>query len=150
MDKSRVGSGIFLVAGLYGFIFSVTLPMGRWNEPGAGVVPLSLSILLTLSGLVGLFFKRGEKKEKAPYDWRGMGKRLVAPIQIVMLTAAFILALEKLGFLLTSSIYLFLLFIWVSRYRFWAAIGLALLLGIGTWYFFERILSVQLPRGLFI
>jgi len=150
MDKSHVGSLIFLLAGIYGFTFSVTLPMGRWNEPGPGVVPLSVSILLVLSGLIGLLYKNGKEKEKIPFQWKGMIRKRVAPLQIVALTAAFILALERVGFLLSSLIYLFLLFAWVSRFRFWMAIGLSILLGIGSWYFFEKILAVQLPTGMLI
>ena len=51
MTKERGGSLIFLAAGIYGLVFSTGLPFGRWNEPGPGVFPLALSILLCISGL---------------------------------------------------------------------------------------------------
>lgn len=146
MKKERAGSFIFFFAGIYGLIFSLQLPMGRWNEPGPGVFPLTLSILLCLSGV--LWFIQGKGKEEASLDWRGLTQKLVNPLKIIGCTAAFILILDRLGYVVTATIYLFVLFLWVSRYRLWVAMGLAIVLGVGSWYFFEKLLSVQLPKGL--
>jgi hypothetical protein len=71
-------------------------------------------------------------------------------LQIVVLTSAFILLLSPLGYLMASILYLFLLFLWVSRYKLWAAAGLAVVLGGGSWYFFGKVLAVQLPKGFWI
>ncbi len=146
MKKERAGSLIFLLAGLYGFLVSVRLPMGKWNEPGAGIFPLSLSILLCISG-VGMFI---HEKEKVKTEWSVIGRQLLTPLKIVLLTAAFILALSRLGFLLTSSLYLFAIFLWVGRFRVWTAIGLSLAVGIGSWYVFGRLFGLPLPKGPWI
>ena len=144
MNKERSGSLIFLLAGVYGLIFATQLPVGRWNEPGPGVFPLCLSILLSISGILGLIYG----KEKRPaIDWRETARKLAAPFLIVVLTGAFILALEAIGYLVASLTYLLLLFLCVSRYKLWIAVGLSILLGMGSWYFFTRLLAVQLPRG---
>jgi len=50
--------------------------------------------------------------------------------------------------LIASSLYMFILLLWVSRYKLWVAMGLAIVLGFGTWYFFGKILVIQLPRGI--
>ena len=42
-----------------GSTFSVQLPMGRWNEPGPGVFPFTLSLLLLISGAA--WFIRGKR-----------------------------------------------------------------------------------------
>lgn len=148
MTKERGGAVIFLAAGIYGLIFSVGLPMGNWNEPGAGVFPLGLSILLCLSG--GLWVIRGGQKgvqpEKSPAG-RGLGRYATA-LWIVGLTAAFILALEPLGYLIASILYLFALFAWVSRYRPGMALLLAVAFGAGSWLFFQKLLAMSLPAGL--
>ncbi len=151
MNKDCGASLIFFAAGIYGLIFSIGLPLGRWREPGPGVFPLSLSILLCLSGI--LWFIYGMKKEKGGkkeerIDWRGIAVRLVTPIKILGITLAFILSLEKLGYLAGSFLYMFVLFLGVSRYRLWIAAGLALIAGVGSWYFFQKMLAIQLPRGL--
>ena len=82
-------------------------------------------------------------------DWWGIARKLVTPLKIIGVTASFILTLDGLGYLVASSLYLFVLFLWVSRYRIWVTMGLAIILGAGSWYLFEKILAVQLPKGLF-
>ncbi len=144
MNKRRAGSLIFLVAGVYGFILSLRIPMGKWNEPGAGIFPLMVSILLCLSG--ALMFITG--KGKIEMDWRAIAKQQWTPFRVVMLTTGFILGLNPLGYILTASLYMFLLLCWVSRYKLWIASGLAMIFGAGSWYVFEKLLAVPLPRGI--
>ncbi len=143
MKKERGGGLIFLVAGIYGLVFSLRLPMGRWNEPGAGRFPLIVSILLCLSGILMFFYGRG----KTEMDWHGIVKQQWTPFRVVLLTGGFISALNPLGYLVTSSLYMFFLLFWVSRYRWWIAMGTAVLVGIGSRYIFEGLLAVPLPSG---
>jgi len=150
MKKEQFGGYIFLFAGVYGFFFSVQLPLGRLNEPGPGIFPLCLSILLCISGLLWLIYGKGKGEEKVRIDWHGFIRKLAAPLKIVVATAAFIFSLNRLGYLVTSTLYMFILLLWVSRYRVWIAMGLAIILGAGSWCFFAKILEVQLPRGLWI
>ena len=73
MSKERGGSLIFLAVGIYGLVFSIGLPLGRWNEPGPGVFPLALSILLCVSGIFVVYpgkRKGGEKGERSV--WEGL------------------------------------------------------------------------------
>ena len=147
MTKERGGSLIFLAAGIYGFVFSIQLPLGRWNQPGPAVFPLGLSILLCIFGISWFIRGKGEKEKKEPVSLRGFIQKFMTPIQIVGLTAAFILTFEPLGYLLASTIYLFVLFLWVSRYRLWTALVLAVAFGAGSWLFFEKLLATPLPKG---
>ena len=147
MSKERGGSLIFLAAGIYGLIFSIQLPLGRWNQPGPAVFPLSLSILLCIFGVSWFLQGKGETEKKETVSLRGFLQKLTTPVQIVGLTAAFILTFELLGYLLASTIYLFVLFFWVSRYRFWTALGLAIAFGAGSWLFFGKVLTTSLPKG---
>lgn len=145
MTKERCGSLIFLAVGVYGLVFSIQLPLGRWNEPGPAVFPLALSVLLCVSGI--LWFIGGKKKAKDVFVLTALLGKLGTPLKIAGLTLAFILTLGGVGYLLASSVYLFLLFSWISRYKLWIAAGLAVLIGAGSWYFFVRLLAVQLPSG---
>lgn len=147
MTKERGGSLIFLAAGIYGLVFSTSLPMGRWNEPGPGVFPLAISILLCISGIAWFIHgkSKGEKKETA--GGGDFARRFITAAQIVGLTGGFIAALEPLGYLLTSILYLFILFAWVSRYRLWVAAVYAVTFGAGSWLFFEKLLTTPLPKG---
>jgi len=147
MSKERVAGLIFLFLGIYGVVFSINLPFGRWEELGPGVYPLCICILLCVSGV--LWFIRGDRKgiEKARIDWHGIVRKLATPLQIIVITAAFIFTLSRLGYLVASSLYLFVLLLWVCRYRLWTAMMLAIVLGVGSWYFFGKILDIQLPKG---
>jgi len=144
MTKERGGSLIFVAAGVYGLVFSIQLPLGKWNQPGPAVFPLGLSILLCIFGIS--WFIRGKEK-KEPIGLKGFLRKFMTPAQIVGLTAAFILTFEFLGYLLGSTIYLFVLFLWVSRYRWWSALALAVAFGAGSWIFFEKLLATPLPKG---
>ena len=150
MTKDRAASLLFLCSGIYGFFFSVQLPMGRWNEPGPGVFPFALSLLLLISGAA--WFIRGkrratEKGEGEKADGFAFIKNLATPLKIVALTALLILAFNRVGYLITASLYLFILLWWVSRYRVIVSAALAVAIGMGSWYFFAKILTVQLPQG---
>jgi hypothetical protein len=144
VNSQRAGSLVLLAVGLYGLILSVQLPMGTWNEPGAGAFPLIVSILLCLAG--GFIFTRATASEAI--DWRDTFKRQWVPFQIVASTAGFILALERLGYIVTASLYAFALLYWVSRYRLWVAVGAALGLGVGSWLVFGKVFATPLPTGV--
>jgi putative tricarboxylic transport membrane protein len=146
MENRRAGSLIFLAVGIYGLVFSTQIPMGRWAEPGPGIFPLALSVLLCLSGILGWIGAGKGAKGEVRVRWADFIGRGVTPFRITVLTAAFILILGRAGYLVTSLLYLFLLFLWVSRYPWWKALGLALLLGTGGWVFFDRVLAIDLPK----
>jgi len=143
MRRELAAGLIFLLAGIYGLIFSRQLPLGRWNEPGPGVFPTVLALLLVLSGV--LMMARGKRKKEEGGGKQNFLKPLIAPGQIVMLTLAFILSLERVGYLGTAMGYLLLLFLWVCRYRWRPAVGMAAAFALGSWYLFVKILGVQLP-----
>ncbi len=151
MTKERAAGFIFVLVGIYGLIFGFNLPLGTWREPGPGVLPLGLSILLLVSGIMWYIFggKKGEgKKKEEKIAWAEWSRNFVTPLKIIGATIAFIFLMETTGYLLASSLYVFILFSWISRYRFAVAMGLAFVIGPGTWYFFGKILAVPLPRGL--
>ena len=170
-------------------VFSTQLPFGKLTEPGPGMFPFSLSLLLLISGILifihgkgkvnpdpalkrgalgspqifGIHpcdkshtFKKVRDKSwgflrggvKAAMGGGGLKNQLVTPLQIVGLTLIFSILLEKLGYLVTTLAYLFILFIWICRYKFWIAAGLAIVLGMGSWYFFAKLLVIRLPAGI--
>jgi len=148
MTKDRAASLLFLCSGIYGFYYSVQLPMGRWNEPGPGVFPFTLSLLLLISGAAWFIRGKGRAEgEREKADRFAFIKNLATPLKIVALTALLILAFNRVGYLIASSLYLFILLLWVSRYRVIVSAALAAAIGVGSWYFFTKILAVQLPQG---
>jgi len=143
MNKDRGGGLIFLLTGVYGLIFSHSLPMGRWNEPGPGAFPFVLAVLLAFSGTMVIARAKGKKEEKQK-RWEFL-RNLITPLYIVLLTLGFILSLERVGYVASTLVYLFILFLGICRYKLPVAAGMAAVFGLGSWYFFVKILGVQLP-----
>lgn len=144
MTKERFGSVFLFVVAVYALVQSSRLPMGEWNQPGPGVFPLALSILLSIIS-ISLFFS---STDAAKLNWKDSLSRQKKAWSIVGLTAGFILCFDWLGFVLTAGLYLFILFFRISRLSFVYATALAVGLTGAGWYFFVKILTLKLPTGL--
>ncbi len=144
MTKERFGSLFLLLVGAYALIHSVRLPLGTWTQPGPGVFPLILSLLLSAIGIALLVSAKGGKR----FDWKDSLSRQKNTWAIMGLTVGFILGFGRLGFGLTSGLYLFLLFYWICRFRMIIAAPLAAGITAAGWYLFVRILNLQFPPGL--
>ncbi len=143
MTKERFASLFLLLVGGYALFYSLRLPLGNWNQPGPGVFPLVLSLLLSAIGIALLVSSKGGR-EIAWMDSLSRQKKIWA---IMGLTAGFILGFGRLGFVLTSGLYLFLLFFWVCRFRPQIAAVLAAAITAAGWYLFVKILNLQFPPG---
>jgi len=60
----------------------------------------------------------------------------------------FIIFMGPLGYLPASFLYLFGLFFFVSRFKWFVSAGVSGVLAAGSWYFFGKILGIFLPLGL--
>jgi putative tricarboxylic transport membrane protein len=143
MTKDRIGGLFLLFIGIWVSSLSIKLPIGSLAEPGPALFPLSLSILLSITGI--LIFVSGKGKTKI--DWRMDFRKMAKPSAIILLTLAFIIFMGRLGYLVTSVLYLFSLFFLVCRFRLFAAVILSGILAAGSWYLFGNILGIQLPPG---
>jgi putative tricarboxylic transport membrane protein len=148
MGRQRVAGFIFLFIGVLGFADSLRLSWGSWAEPGPAPFPLAVSLLLAIAGLVKIFQNPETGEKGGRIEWHTMVRSFMTPMKILGTTLVFILVLERLGYLVATLLFMFVLFLWVCRYRLWIAVGLSAAIGVGSWYFFESILKVQLPEGL--
>jgi hypothetical protein len=144
MTKDHIGGLFFLFVGVWVFSLSIKLPIGKLAEPGSALFPLSLSILLSITGILIFFSGKGKPK----IDWRMDFRNMAKPLAISLLTLAFIIFLGRLGYLVTSLLYLFSLFFFVCRFRLFVALILSGILATGSWYLFGNILGIQFPPGL--
>jgi hypothetical protein len=145
-NSDRVSFGTIFILALYGAVSSFLMPLGQLQEPGPGFFPLALStILLVLSGL-GIFSARPSSEDLARSEpfWGDMK----TPMKIVLATGLAIFAFEPVGFLITSSCFLVLLFLWVSLYPWWKAVVFGIAGGVSGWFCFVRLLGVPMPGGI--
>ncbi len=136
-------AGFGLVALALGIAWeSARLPIGSVTDPGPGFLPLALAIALAVFGLVVALLDRDSRL------WRELAWPEARRAAAILGACAFAaLALEPLGYRLTTLLIVGFL-LGVMERRHWLAVAVAaVVLSLGTHYLFATLLRVPLPRG---
>jgi putative tricarboxylic transport membrane protein len=142
MTADRAAGGALVLFGVVVLWESRALPLGTLHNPGPAYLPVVLALLLiALGALVAA--------------WGGASPRLGAlgwsearhAVAILVVGALAALAFERLGYRATMILLLLLLLGGVERRGTALSVALALGLALGTFYLFETLLRVPLPRG---
>ncbi len=138
---------LWVVIGLVVMIVSYQMSLGSLHAPGPGMLPFILGTLLLIVSLPILVNSIAvSAKNHEPGIWSGIGIKKV--LFIVASLVAYSLFLEKLGFLITTFLFLLVLF-WAFDPRRWIlALGVSLLTAALTYTLFVLVLQVELPAGL--
>jgi putative tricarboxylic transport membrane protein len=150
MNADRVSGLFWLAVGLFTIYGSIRLGLGTLHEPGSGFLPFLAGGFISLVAMIVFL--------QSFIRWRGVPLNLTVlwkdvnwhrSVIIGLLTLGFIIALEGLGFFLTSFFLLFLLFKWVEKFSWGKAIIIPVLtLGV-TYLLFNILLKATLPKGIF-
>lgn len=146
LTTDRVAGAALFVIGLFmiweSLIGARRLPLGSVRNPGPAYVPVLLASLLIVFGLIIIAMGvRATRMSAVQWtEWRHAIGILVA----CMFAA---LALERLGYRTTLGVVLFSLLFVLERKKLWFATVFALALAMGTFYVFDTLLRVPLPRG---
>lgn len=118
------------------------LPLGTHNQPGPGYFPLLLAILLIIFGGI-LIARGGLTRAFRSLSWSE------APHAIAILACSVFatLFMERVGYRITMIIILGFLLGAMERIRLWQALTLTLSLALGSFWLFDSLLRVPLPRG---
>lgn len=147
----QIDSLVWLLVGVLIILGSLTsLKIGTANDPGPGLLPFLSGILVTVFSLTvflkATFQKRSEEKNVrnlwANLDW----KKVVYTIAALFVYA---LLLERVGFLFMTLLLFIFLFRKIEPQKWKLVIGLSVFASVGAYLIFDRMLQVQLPRGLF-
>jgi len=123
--------------------------IGPLNAPGPGFFPAAIGGVFSSMSVV-LFVTAVRRKEAAPKPtfWKREGSWV--KIFPSLLSLVFYLAfLDFLGYLLTTSLFIFFLLKFVGKKGWGASILMALIVSAGSYAMFRKGLGVLLPRGLF-
>ena len=137
-----------LLIGFAAFIFleSRRLPLGSLREPQTGVFPTILATLLALFAAVLLLQAwrtadpAGGAETLEPRSWTRIGAALAA-------MAFFALALESVGFFLTTFLLMILLLRAIEAQRWSKVITIALATALVSYAIFGMLLGIPLPAG---
>jgi putative tricarboxylic transport membrane protein len=122
--------------------------LGRFNNPGSGLMSFLLGVILVLLSLCSLIISLLKKAgdEGTPKEGRSQtsyGK--IALVLVALFMYSFIL--EKLGFVMTTWIFLFLLF--RSMGNRWITTLIASTFTVLATYFVFTFFGVRFPPGIF-
>ncbi|MGC8808787.1 MAG: tripartite tricarboxylate transporter TctB family protein [bacterium] len=150
MRADQVSPLFWLAFGLLSAFGSIKLGLGTFREPGPGLLAFLASIFICLMALVILFqslvLKRGFLNKLSTL-WEGASWH--RPLAIGVTLIVYIFILERVGFLLTSLIMLFIILKLVEKLPWTRTIVISLSISVGTFLLFNKILKTTLPRGIF-
>ena len=142
MTIDRV-SGVFLILlGLFVVWERRVLPLGSASRPGPGYFPLLLAILLMVLGAILIVRGKDAAKIRA-LSWPE------APHAVAILGCCLFVSLfmETIGYRLTLLLVLGFLFGVMERIKLWLTLVLTFGFSLGTFWLFDSLLRVPLPRG---
>jgi putative tricarboxylic transport membrane protein len=143
MNKSANLMASVIVIFFAGFFYyqANQLPSTNINEFGPALMPKIYSVILLILGIFLLFQSLRLKRERVK-----TGKSVLITMGVLILT---VFLIPILGFYLVAWLFL-ILFFWITKQRtrkILIAIPLSTIIII--YLFFERLLSVPIPKGMF-
>jgi putative tricarboxylic transport membrane protein len=144
LTTDRIGGSALCLLALFVMWESRALPLGSWRQPGPGYFPVLLAALLLILGAL-VWAMGGDAPSVADVGWTEARHAVV-----ILAVGAFIcLGLERLGYRLTMLAALVFLVRLVERKSLWASAVFAFALSFGSYYLFDTLLRVPLPRAPF-
>jgi putative tricarboxylic transport membrane protein len=142
MTIDRLSGAFLLLLGLFVAWERRVLPLGTTGQPGPGYVPLILAILLIVLGTILIAQGKGGKALR-DICWSE------APHAVAILGCCLFITLfmETIGYRLTMLVVLGFLFGVMERLKIWLALALTFGFAFGTFWLFDSLLRVPLPRG---
>ena len=149
-------SSLFLMAfAILIFTSSLRLGMGDHQNPGPGFLPTLASALLFLLSLT-IFVKdlrlpstrnqSGQEEQSGIlFDW----KRSKTPMILAVTLAIYFLVLERLGFLISTFLLMFVMMLTYESKKWYRDLLIAALFAAMSFLLFDTLLEVRLPPGVF-
>lgn len=139
----RLGPLVPLLLGLYGLVTAYGLSLGELNQPGPGLWPFLVSLLLVGTSAVLVL-----KDDPAEYEPWTRGTLGIAGGLVSL--GIFILLFQAIGFLIPGVL---MLLVWLRLFAQepWKwAVPLALGGAVGLYLVFDRALGVPFPDGVLV
>jgi putative tricarboxylic transport membrane protein len=136
-----LGLGIFVIRS------GLKLKLGTINDPGSGYVLFYTGILMCAFAATIIVAALTEGGPTFGSRWKDA--RWTKPVVIIACLIAFSIALEPLGFLLSSIPLTLLLMRLIDPVRWTLAVPISILVPTGMWWLLKHGLGIQLPSGNF-
>ena len=142
-----------IILGIGVFYLSKTAKLAIWKGKtlGPGFFPLLLGIALvalTVLLLVKATLAARDPSLSLPQRFFPSRSGLLKLLYLIGALAVYVLTLQPLGYLLSTLLFLFALFLAWDPKRPGLAVAVAVGTVLGSYVFFDLLLQVQLPKGL--
>ena len=144
MTTDRISGSALVIFSLFVIWESRALPLGTFRQPGPAYLPILLASLLLIFGIF-LIAKAGRAPALSTIQWTEWRHALA--IFGASVFAAF--AIERLGYRFTVLLTLVFLVKGVERRGLVETAVFALTFAFGSFFLFDTLLRVPLPRGPF-
>lgn len=143
----QISSLFWLFFALLICIQSIRLPLGTWDDPGPGFLPLGSGIVLGLLSSITYLKAHLRKSQGVQQAWfpKERWKNLLLVLAALF---GYTICLEILGFLITTFFLLILLFRGVEPQKWVVSILGSALISFASYVVFELWLKAQLPKGI--
>jgi putative tricarboxylic transport membrane protein len=125
----------------------IKLGIGRISDPGSGFVLFYTGLLMCAFAFAITIAALMEDGPRLGEQWSTA--RWTKPLAVIGCLIAFSIALEPLGFLLSSIPLMLLLLRVIDPVRWALAVPIAALAPLGMWWVLKHALAIQLPIGVF-
>jgi putative tricarboxylic transport membrane protein len=147
--QRSVEIGVTVATALFGLIIIVgSLQVGiGWGAEGpqSGFFPFYLGVIIVASSGVNLLETARRRSDKTFADWSQLRKVLAITIP----TAIYVTVIPWIGIYVSSMFLIAVFMMWLGSYRPTYAVGLSVLIIVGTYLVFEKWFLVPLPKGPF-
>lgn len=148
LNNSELWGGLIgLALGVFVVWSGLRLKLGAINDPGSGYVLFYTGLLMCV--LAATIIVAAVTEGGPTFGSRWKDARWTKPLLVIAALIAFSLALDRIGFLLSTIPLMLLLLRLVDPVRWTLAIPIALLAPLGVWWVLKRLLLIQLPSGIF-
>ena len=149
MKKYDIYAGIFWTGvSIYLMATAIfSLGLGNPKTPGPGFFPLIVGFILLAFGIAAILVAIRERKDAKDFNrWPAFGKNIFI-YSAVLLGYSFVF--EYLGFILSSFLLLFYLFLFPGKRTLLFSLLFSLAVVTATYYTFGVLLQAQFPEGVF-
>jgi putative tricarboxylic transport membrane protein len=148
LNNSELWGGLIgLALGIFVIRSGLKLKLGTIHDPGSGFVLFYTGILMCAFAATIIVAALTEGGPTFGSRWKDA--RWTKPVIVIACLIAFAVALEPLGFLLSSIPLILLLMRLIDPVRWEIAVPVSLLVPTGMWWLLKHGLGILLPSGMF-
>ena len=140
LRRDHIAGGVFIAAGLLVFVMSGDLPFGTLASPGAGMMPKLVLGLMMAFGAI-LVVRAGESPPLAEIKWGDFRHAATVAVVTAIATALY----TAIGFVLSVTLLLFVLFYFIEGRSIWRALAVSVGVTGLSYLLFNTLLKSPLP-----